>query len=93
MSDDAPERIWISGDGTWDAPYTDDADATAYVRADLHDALMAENARLREALGWYGEQSRLCRLIHAGGDEGRHALSRDGGEIARAALGAGKPTP
>ena len=43
-------------------------------------------AKLREALEWYGEQARLCRLIHSEGDAGRHALSSDGGTRARAAL-------
>ena len=40
----------------------------------------------REALEWYGEQTRLCRLIHSGGDPGRHALSADGGNRAAAAI-------
>lgn len=46
----------------------------------------SEIARLREALAWYGEQTRLCRLIHREGDEGRDNLSNDGGQRARAAL-------
>lgn len=65
----------------------------AYVRADLYAALeadlakeKAENARMREALEWYGEQSRLARLIYSGGDPGRHAIAADGGKRARAAL-------
>ena len=41
---------------------------------------------LIEALKWYGEQARLCRLIHSEGDAGRHALSADGGKRANAAL-------
>jgi len=41
---------------------------------------------LVEALEWYGEQARLARLIHSGGDKGRHALAGDGGERARTAL-------
>lgn len=45
-----------------------------------------ENKALREALGWYGEQARLCRLIHSEGDVGRHALSEDGGKKAKALL-------
>ena len=48
--------------------------------------LEAENARLREALEWYAEQSRLCRLIHSEGDIGRYALAADAGKRARAAL-------
>lgn len=43
-------------------------------------------AALLEALNWYAEQARLCRLIHSEGDAGRHALAADGGERARAAL-------
>ena len=43
---------------------------------------------LRDALAWYAEQARLCRLIHSEGDAGRNALAADGGERARAALAA-----
>jgi len=50
------------------------------------DALAAENARLREALTWYGEQARLARLITREGDARRNALDADGGKRARAAL-------
>lgn len=46
-----------------------------------------KRGELEEALGWYGEQSRLCRLIHSAGDVGRNALSRDGGQRARLLLG------
>lgn len=42
--------------------------------------------RLRKALEWYGEQARLARLIHSGGDKGRHALAEDGGRRARSEL-------
>ena len=41
---------------------------------------------LIEALEWYGEQARLCRLIHSEGDAGRTALAADGGKRATAAL-------
>lgn len=41
---------------------------------------------MREALEWYGEQARLARLIHSGGEAGRHALAADGGKRARAVL-------
>mgnify|MGYP000362648146 CR=1 FL=1 len=50
------------------------------------DAALAENASLREALEWYGEQARLARLIHSEGDIGRHALAADGGKRAISAL-------
>jgi len=43
---------------------------------------------LRTALEWYGEQARLARLIHSGGDPGRHALAEDGGKRAAAILAA-----
>ena len=42
-------------------------------------------AELEAALLWYGEQSRLCRLIHSEGDAGRQALAADGGKRARIA--------
>lgn len=45
-----------------------------------------EIERLRAELSWYGEQARLARLIHSGGDVGRHALAADGGKRARAVL-------
>ena len=45
-----------------------------------------ENERLRAELAWYGEQSRLARIIHSEGDSGRHALQADGGHRAGAAL-------
>lgn len=43
-----------------------------------------------EALKWYGEQARLCRLIHSEGDAGRHALSDDGGKRAAAIIKKGE---
>lgn len=43
-------------------------------------------AKLEAALAWYGEQARLCRLIHSEGDEGRQSLAADGGTRARTAL-------
>lgn len=48
--------------------------------------LRAENDRLRAELAWYGEQSRLARIIHSEGDSGRHALQADGGHRARDAI-------
>lgn len=57
-------------------------------RAALSDIspLANDTGALREALEWYGEQARLARLIHSGGDAGRHALADDGGKRARAIL-------
>lgn len=62
---------------------------SAAVLNDCTDKLAAAEARIAElegALGWYGEQAGLCRLIHSGGDAGRAALSSDGGSRARALL-------
>ena len=53
---------------------------------DALDAERAENERLRAELAWYGEQSRLARIIHSEGDSGRHALQAEGGHRAQAAL-------
>jgi hypothetical protein len=54
--------------------------------ADLLLVQAVEIARLKEALKWYGENARLCRLLHSEGDPGRHALVNDGGKLANAAL-------
>ena len=59
--------------------------------ADKLAALTAERDRMRKALEWYGENARLCRLIHSEGDKGRHALSDDGGSRARTALAPENP--
>ena len=48
--------------------------------------LQARVAELEAALTWYGEQARLCRLIHSGGNDARHNLSDDGGKKAHKAL-------
>lgn len=63
-----------------------DPTCTAMRLLDALDAKDAEIERLRTALAWYGEQARLCGLIHSEGDAGRHMLSADGGTLARAAL-------
>lgn len=47
---EAPERIWTDGFDYSSKP-SDTIGRTGYVRADLHTALEAEVARLREALG------------------------------------------
>ena len=54
--------------------------------SDALTSIIAERDALREALEWYGDQTRLARLIHSEGDAGRHALAEDGGDRARAAL-------
>lgn len=62
---DAPERIWLNDDGDHDAAqgrddeeggvtwciHRVDDDDTGFIRADLYDALSAENERLRGATG------------------------------------------
>jgi len=50
-------------------------------------------ALIVEALRWYAEQARLCRLIHSEGDAGRNALAADGGQRARDALAAAEAQP
>jgi hypothetical protein len=54
--------------------------------ADLIATMQAREAELVGALEWYGEQARLCRLIHREGDEGRNNLSADGGAKAARTL-------
>ena len=78
------QRQYESGDmlylGAPDPLLTEAADEIA--------ALRARVAEMEAALEWYGEQARLARLIHSGGDAGRHALADDGGKRARAAIAA-----
>lgn len=62
-----------------------DIDEITALRAQVA-SLTARVAALDGALRWYGEQARLCRLIHSEGDAGRHALDLDGGKRALAAL-------
>ncbi len=62
------------------------AEAEAARLRDENAGLREELARVNEALEWYGDQARLARLIHSGGDAGRHALQEDGGTRARAAF-------
>jgi hypothetical protein len=66
-------------------PICDIADCATHRPAALEpdDGVVAE---LVEALRWYGEQSRLARLIHSEGDAGRHAIAADGGNRAAAVL-------
>ena len=63
--------------------------AASALRGAMADALEAQAAKLavlRAALEWYGEMCRLARLIHSGGDIGRHAIAADGGSRAIKAL-------
>ena len=57
-------------------------------RAVLAEEKLHDYAEVLEALEWYSHKAQLCRLIHSGGDVGRHALSSDGGERGRKALAA-----
>lgn len=49
-------------------------------------AFASQRNDLLETLKWYGENARLCRLIHREGDAGRNALSEDGGKRAQASI-------
>lgn len=95
---DAPERIWavpeynctvyMSGNSPITAqngPFTHRrlGAAAAYIRADLVEALEAENQRLREAL----EAARLCLdFMAAGDDEAAGMAKRAISAMDRAAL-------
>lgn len=59
------------------------------VPPDCHEEYGQE---LIATLEWYGEQARLCRLIHSGGDSGRQALAADGGKRAAALIASRQPT-
>jgi len=50
------------------------------------EAAETESGRLREALTWYEEQVRCCRMITSQGNSARNSLDADGGKRARAAL-------
>ena len=65
-----------------------DYDARILSALDMQPTVSPDVAVLVEALRWYSEQTRLCRLIHKEGDAGRHALDGDGGKRARAAIAA-----
>ena len=81
-------------------PDTNEAPLAVPNYGKTRDEYAAENERLRATISrqsaamaaakaeleWYGEQTRLCRLIHSEGDTGRHALSENGGNRARAAV-------
>ncbi len=70
--------------GYTETPLFAEADTTSL--EEERDTLAKRVAGLEAALEWYGQQARLCRLIHSEGDSGRHALQADGGNRARAAL-------
>lgn len=48
----------------------------------------AGDGKTREALSWYAEKVAGCRKFGPDGEAARHALDRDGGQLARAALSA-----
>ena len=52
----------------------------------LWDTPPDDVAELVDALRWYQEQARLCRMIHSEGDAGREALADDGGNRAKSVL-------
>lgn len=70
----------LRGAGVLD-PETDELATAALIASQA-----ARIRELEEVVEWYGEQARLARLIHSGGDPGRHALADDGGKRARSLL-------
>ena len=57
MTDKTPERIWTTGtaaSGSWNNASVSNTriklTETEYIRADIHQAVVADNNRLREAL-------------------------------------------
>lgn len=70
--------IWVHPNGKRYG-YEIPGETTEFIRADLVREML-------EALKWYAEQTRLCRLIHSEGDAGRNALADDGGKRAREAI-------
>lgn len=74
------------GTHRWDGAAWQSLPTETEVLIELLAKERAKIARLTEALKWYGEQARLCRLIHSEGDAGRNALSNDGGKRAIEAL-------
>lgn len=81
-------KLYESTDQTLNKPFfewrrTAEAFHEAVTAADWL-SLSSRVEALEGALKWYGEQARLCRLIHSEGDAGRKALSDDGGRRAAA---------
>ena len=66
------------------------ADLPQKVQALKDASALNAQAGVVEALQFYAEQGRLCRMIHREGEEARRALDKDGGEKARVALAAVK---
>lgn len=69
-------------------PYFD-KEVAAYIAAASPSTILAlieAVKRQGEALEWYETHVRDCRKITKDGDAARHALDKDGGERARAAL-------
>lgn len=73
-------RVWLMGQKDGVSSYI------IYGLTETDARLLVFGAKAVAALAWYGEQSRLARLIHSEGDAGRHAIAKDGGTKARAAL-------
>lgn len=69
-------------------PFITDGEVADELRrlADIARSQERAQARIQETLKWYGEQARLCRLIHSEGDKARNALAADGGKRAQDAL-------
>lgn len=69
----------------WRETIRANAEEVLNLTAELN-ALRSAVRELREVVEWYGENARLCRIIHSEGDKGRNALDADGGSRARAVL-------
>ena len=81
------EKIWISDIDNGVYYFHPWFQATEYTRSDIADTLRAENARLREALEWYGVQVHTFATDQTGkADEADVVLDLDRGSRARAAL-------
>ena len=80
---DAFPTLWLWRD------YVIDNDGMVYNKLRNPEGRQAADliAAQREALEWYAEKVAGCRKITSEGNDARNALDRDGGQIARAALG------
>ena len=85
---ETPERIWaftpdiFDNMSLWQDAPSPNGDTIEYIRADLHEALQAENERLREALAFYAWENEP--RLPSEGPWGTN--STDFGKIASAAL-------
>ena len=84
MADAITKYIPAPRDGGADAyAEMEEDDYGEWVSLEDHQARIAE---LEGVVRRYGEQARLCRLIHSEGDAARQWLSQDGGKLAKDTL-------